>query len=168
MTTTKTRKTTEPSAPPTFGDIARKKMLERVEAYRKYARRAADGEQLNESDLSDVADLLAVMSLPDYAWPLHLEALRRHDAVAAKLKAAVDAEPANRQRSMELAREIEAVQSKLQALLEERRKAQAGINKPAVYHNSLAQLEAEHPVVIGNVDTAVMLRLADQEKRRAS
>jgi hypothetical protein len=167
--TTKTRKA--PSAdtpPPTFGDIARKKMQARIEAYRQHARRAADGEQLTEEALSDVADLLAVMSLPDYAWTLHVEALKRHDAVAAKLRAVVDAEPANRERSQELRREIEAVQAKLKTLMEERRLAEVAVNKPGTYGHSLAQLEAEHPVVLGDIDTAVTLRLTEQEKRRAS
>lgn len=164
-TTAKTRKT-EASPPPTFAGVARKKMRERIEAYRKHVRRAADGEQLNDSDLSDVADLLAVLSLPDYAWSLHVEAMKRHDVVAAKLKAALDAEPANRVRSLELGKEIEALQAKLRTLLEEQRQAQARANKGGAYDHSLRQLEAEHAVVLGNIDAAVTLRLAEQEKRR--
>ena len=43
--TTKTKKAPSEATPPlTFGDIARKKMRARIEAYRQFARRAADGE----------------------------------------------------------------------------------------------------------------------------
>jgi len=166
-TVTKTRKT-EPEAPPTFASIARRKMRERIEAYRKHVRRAADGGQLNEADLSDVADLLSLLSLPDYSWSLHVEALKRHDVVAAKLKAALDAEPTNRQRTLELTKDIEALQAKLRTLLEDRRKAEAGTSKSASYEHSLRQMEAEHAVALGDIDTAVTLRLTEQEKRRAA
>lgn len=165
--TMKTRKT-EPSPPPTFASISRKKMRERIESYRRQVRRAADGEQLNEADLSDVADLLSLLSLPDYAWSLHVEAMKRHDVAAAKLKAAVDAEPDNRQRSLELLKEIEALRVKLQTLTEEQRKAQAAAGKAAAYEHSLRQLESENAVVIGDIDTAVTLRLTEQDKRRAT
>ncbi|RLS76208.1 MAG: hypothetical protein DWI03_09810 [Planctomycetota bacterium] len=156
------------ATPPTFADIAARKMRDRIEAYRKYVRRAADGEQLDDADLSDVADLLAVMSLPDYAWPLHVEATKRYDVVAAKLRAAVDAAPANRERSLQLGKEIEALQAKLRTLLEERRKAEAGVNKGTSYSHSLSQMAVEHAVVLADIDIAVSLRLEELNKRRAA
>jgi hypothetical protein len=167
MTTmTKTRKTE--SSPPTFASIARRKMKERIEAYRKHVRRAADGEQLNEADLSDVADLLSLLSLPDYSWSLHIEATKRHDIIRDKLKAAVAAEPENRQRTLELTKDIEDLEAKLRMLLEERRKSQAGSSKSAAYGHSLRQIESDNAVALGDIDTAVTLRLTEQEKRRAT
>jgi hypothetical protein len=168
--TTKTKPTrvTEDAPPPTFADIARKKMRTRLEAYRQYARRAADGDELTEADLSEVADLLAVMGLPDFAWSHHVEAMKRHDVVRAKLQAAVDAVPGGQRRGQELADEITGLQAKLRTLMEEQRKAAAAVGKPAAYGHSLAQLEAENPVVIGDIDAAVTLRLEELDKRRAS
>lgn len=168
MTVKPKTRAAETAAPPTFADIASRKMRDRIEAYRKYVRRAADGEQLDDADLSDVADLLAVMSLPDYAWPLHIEAMKRHDVIAAKLKAAVDAAPANRQRSLDLGMEIEDLQAKLRTLTEERRKAEAGASKGAAYGHSLSQLAVDHAVVLGDIDAAVTLRLEEINKRRAA
>ena len=167
MTTMTKSRRAEPSPPPTFADIARKKMLERIESYRRHLRRAVDGEQLSEADLSEVSDLLAVMSLPDFAWTLHIEAAKRHDITAAKLKAAMDAAPANRQRSLELTAEIEVLQPKLRAMMEEQRIASVRADKGSAYEHSLRQLESEHAVALGDIDTAVTLRLAEQDQRRA-
>jgi hypothetical protein len=167
MTTMTKSRRAEPSPPPTFADIAHKKMLERIEGYRRHLRRAVDGEQLNEADLSEVSDLLAVMSLPDYAWALHIEAVKRHDIVSAKLKAALDAAPGNRQRSLELAAEIEVLQPKLRAMMEEQRIASVRADKGSAYEYSLRQLESEHAVALGDIDTAVTLRLAELNRRKA-
>lgn len=167
--TTKTRtKPADPAAPPTFADIARKKMRDRLQAYRQFVKRQAEGEQLEEAELATVADCLESLGLPDYAWALHVEALQRHAAVSAKLRAVVDAEPANRQRSVELAKEVEALQAKLRTLQEEQRRTQVGAGKSAAYGQSLAQLAVEHAVVLADLDDAVTLRMEELNKRRAT
>ena len=165
--TVKTRaKPAEPAAPPTFADIARKKMRDRLQAYRQFVKRQAEGEQLEEADLATVADCLEALQLPDYAWALHVEALQRHAAVSAKLRAVVDAEPEKRQRSLELAKEVEVLQAKLRTLQEELRRTHAAAGKSAAYGQSLAQLAVEHAVVLADLDDAVTLRLEELNRRK--
>lgn len=165
MTTTKTRKT-EPSSPPTLDSVARKKLRTRLEEYRSLLTQQVAGEELTEADLTRVADCLEALGLPDFAWTRDCEAVQRHAAVKAKFRAAVEAEGPSRDRSLELAKEIDSMRARLAALLEQQRKAQAGIGKPAAYGNTLAQLEAEHPHAIGDIDTAVTLRLAELNRRK--
>lgn len=152
--------------PPTFADIARKKMRERVEAYRSLLTRHAKGDPLTEADLSEVADLLELLGLPDYAWGRDTEAMQRFAVVEAKHRAAVDAAPAHQQRSVELARDVESLQAKLAVAREKLRRAQAGANKSEAYSRSLAQLASEHPHAIGPIETAVSLRLGELNRRK--
>jgi hypothetical protein len=166
MTATKTRNT-EPSQPPTFDGIARKKMRERLTAYRAFVKRQAEGESLSEGDLSQVADLLEGMGLPDFAWSRDVEAAQRFAVTSGKLKVAVDAEPANRQRSLELAKEAEALQAKLRTLHEELRRTQAGAGKVAGYGQTLRQLAADHPQALADIESAVTLRVEELNRRKA-
>jgi len=165
MTTTKTRKT-EPSPPPTLDGVARKKLRARLEEYRSLLAQQAAGDELTEADLIRVAEILESLGLPDFAWTRDVEAVQRHAAVKAKFRTAVDAEPANRDRSVEVARELEALQAKLLALREELRRAQAGTIKSTTYAQSMAQIEAEHPHAVGDIETAVTLRLEELNRRK--
>jgi phosphoglycerate-specific signal transduction histidine kinase len=165
--TVKTRKT-EPTTPPTFADIARKRVREQLTAYRELVMRQAGGESLSEDDLSKVADLLEGLGLPDYSWPRDVEAAQRFTVSSGKLKAAVEAEPANRQRSLELAKELEALQAKLRTLHEELRRAQAGAGKVAAYGQTLSRLQHDHPQALADIDTAVTVRLEELNSRKAA
>lgn len=168
MTTATKTKTTPPPAPPTFATIARKKMRERIERYRGFVKRQVEGEALDEADLVQVTDLLEGLGLPDFAWARDIEALQRAYASNAKFKAAVDAEPAARQRAAELLAEIATLRAKLQALTEEHRRAQAAASKSAAYSHTLEQLSADHPHLLGDIDTGVTFRLEELNKRRAA
>jgi hypothetical protein len=166
--TVKTRKA--PSAdttPPTFDGIARKKMRERMTAYRELVKRQAEGEQLDEADLSQVADLLEGMGLPDFAWFRDIEATQRFNVANGKYRAALDAEPANRERAVELVKEVEGVRAKLLTLREELRRAQGGAGKSAAYGQTLAQLQNDHPQALADIDQAVTLRLEELNRRKA-
>lgn len=167
MTTTATKKTAAaPVTPPTFAEVAHRMMRERVERYRKYLKRQSEGEQLEDADLSHVAELLEGLGLPDFAWARDLEALQRHAMAETKFQTALDAEPANRQRNLELMAEIQTLQAKLAALLEDQRRAQAGSNKSTTYAHSIAVLAADHPVALADIDTAVTLRLEEMNRRK--
>lgn len=166
MTTATKTKTTPPPAPPTFATIARKKMRERIERYRGFVKRQVEGEALDEADLVQVSDLLEGLGLPDFAWARDIEALQRAYASNAKFKAAVDAEPAARQRAADLLEEIAALKAKLQALTEEHRRTQAAGHKSAAYGRTLDQLSLEHPHLLGDIDTAVTLRLDELNRRK--
>jgi hypothetical protein len=167
MTATKTRTKFEDTPPPTFDSIARKKMRERTTAYRAFLKQQAEGEQLTESDLGQVADLLEGMGLPDFAWGRDCEAMQRFRVSNAKYRAALDAEPANRERAIELAREAEALQGKLRMLQEELRRTQSAAGKSAAYGQTLAQLQNDHPQALGDIDAAVTLRLEELNRRKA-
>ena len=166
--TVKTRKAPSADAPPaTFDGIARKKMRERLTAYRGFVKRQAEGEALSEDDLSQVADLLEGLGLPDFSWPRDVEAAQRFAVTSSKFKAAVDAEPANRQRSLELAKEVEVLKAKLRTAHDELRRAQAGAGKVAGYGISLQQLQHDHPQALAEIDQAVTLRLEELNRRKA-
>ena len=166
MTTATKTKTTPPPAPPTFATIARKKMRERVERYRQFVKRHVEGEALQEADLVQVSDLLEGLGLPDFAWPRDIEALQRANAASVKFKAALDAEPTNRERSVELAKEIADLKKKLQVVAEEHRRAIAATGKSAAYGHTLEQLSADHPHLLADTDTAVTLRLDELNRRK--
>ena len=168
MTVTKTKKTAEPSAPPTLDSVARKRLQARLEEYRSLLAQQSNGEAMAEADLSRVTDCLEALGLPDFAWSRDCEALQRHAAVKAKLRAAVDAESVNRERSLELAKEVNSARARLATLLEDQRKAQAAIGKPGVYAHTLSELEAEFPHALADIDTAVTVRLSELNRRRAA
>lgn len=156
------------TAPPTFADIARRKMADRITTYRQLVKRQADGETLDEADLNSVTETLEALGLPDYSWSLHVEAVKRHAVAMEKLRTVEAAAPANRQRSLELGKEIDALQAKLRTLLDERRKAESAVGKPGAYGHTVAQLEVEHALVLADMDTAVSLRMEELNKRRAA
>jgi len=107
------------------------------------------------------------MGLPDFAWFRDVEAMQRFSVTNGKYRAALDAEPANRERAVELAKEVEAARAKLLTLQEELRRAQAGAGKSAAYGQTLAQLQNDHPQALGDIDAAVTLRLEELNRRKA-
>jgi hypothetical protein len=151
----------------TFDSIARKKMLERMTAYRGLVKRQAEGEQLKEVELSQAADLLEGLGLPDFAWFRDVEATQRFNVTSGKFRAALDAEPLNRERAEHLRNEVEVVRAKLLTLQEELRRAQAGAGKSAAYGQTLAQLANDHPQALAPIDDAVTLRLEELNRRKA-
>jgi uncharacterized protein YggE len=157
----------EPQAlPVTFDEIARRKMRERIVAYREIVTRRADGKTITVSDMEQAGDLLDHLGLPGFAFERDTEAVLRFRAAAAKMQAAVDAVPAAKQRAEELAAEIEAQRQRLVALREEHRLAVAKANKPQAYVASVVTLENEHATVLGDLDVAVRLRLAELDRRK--
>ena len=150
----------------TFDEIARRKMRERVEAYRGIVTRRADGKTISVSDMEKAGDLLDHLGLPNFAFDRDTEAVVKFRAAAAKMQAAVDAVPAAKQRAEELAAEIEAQRQRLVALREEHRLAVARISKPQAYSGSLAMLQSDHPVVLADLDVAVRFRVAELDRRK--
>ena len=152
--------------PVTFDEIARRKMRERVEAYREIVTRRADGKTISVDDMEKAGDLLEHLGLPNFAFDRDTEAVVKFRAAAAKMQAAVDAVPAAKQRAEELAAEIEVQRQRLVALREEHRLAIAKAGKPAAYTASVVTLENDHPVVLGDLDVAVRFRLAELDRRK--
>jgi len=157
----------EPQAlPVTFDEIARRKMRERIVAYREIVTRRADGKTITVTDMEQAGDLLDHLGLPGFAFERDTEAVLKFRAAAAKMQAAVDAVPGARQRAEELAAEIEVQRQRLVALREEHRLAVARISKPQAYSGSLAMLQNDHPVVLADLDVAVRFRLAELDRRK--
>ena len=152
--------------PVTFSEIAARKMRERVEAYREIVTRRADGKPITVTDMERAGDLLDHLGLPGFAFDRDTEAVLKFRAAAAKMQAAVDAVPAAKQRAEELAAEIEVQRQRLVALREEHRLAAAKVGKPQAYVSSVAMLQNDHPVVLGDLDVAVRFRLAELDRRK--
>ena len=152
--------------PVTFDEIARRKVRERIVAYREIVTRRADGKTITVTDMEMAGDLLDHLGLPGFAFERDTEAVLKSRAAAAKLQGAVDAVPAAKQRAEELAAEIEVQRQRLVALREEHRLTVAKANKPHAYTASVVTLENEHPTVLAALDEAVRLRLAELDRRK--
>jgi len=152
--------------PVTFDEIARRKMRERIVAYREIVTRRADGKTISVTDMEQLADLLDHLGLPGFAFDRDAEAVLKFRAAAGKLQAAVDAVPGARQRAEGLAAEIEVQRQRLVALREEHRLAVAKSHKPQAYTATVVTLENEHPTVLADLDVAVRVRLAELDRRK--
>jgi len=165
-TKTKAAAPAEPAVPITFEEINRRKVQERLTAYREIVQRHADGEAITVPDMERAGELLEQLGLPQYTFERDVQAIQRAAVSKAKWQAAVEAQPANAKRAAELAVEIEATRKKWEMLREEHRKASSGATKAGAYDNSLRQLAAEHPHVLGDLDTAVRLRIEELDRRK--
>lgn len=165
-TKTKAAAATETAVPVTFDQITRRKVRERIEAYRDIVSRRAGGEVLSVADMERAGELLDQLGLPLFTFDRDTEAVQRFRAARGKFDAAAEAAPAHKQRAEELAAEIEAVRRKLEAMREEHRIAVNKSNKGSAYLNTVAQLELDHPHVIGDLDQAVRLRVEELDRRK--
>jgi len=155
-----------PAVPVTFAEINARKVRERIESYREIVGRQAAGEVLSVADMERAAELLEHLGLPQYAFTRDAEAMQRAKVTGDKLKAAIDAQPANAQRAADLTVEIEALRKKLEMLREEHRRASAGASKGTAYDHTLRQLAHEHPHVLADLDTAVQIRIDELDRRK--
>jgi hypothetical protein len=166
-TATKTKPAAaEPAAPITFAEINARKVRERLEAYRDIITRRATGQAVTVADMEAAAELLEHLGLPQYTFERDVQAMQRATMAADKLKAAQEVVPANVKLAEELAAEVEATTKKLQSLREQLQVANAKRNKPTAYTQTLAQLAAEHPHVLADLDVAVRLRIEELDRRK--
>lgn len=165
-TATKTKAAPAPAAPVTFDEITRRRVRERIEAYREIVNRRAGGEMLSVADMERAGELLDQLGLPLFTFDRDTEAVQRFRAVRSKFDAAAEAAPAHKQRADELAAEIEAARKRLESLREEHRIAVNKSNKGSAYLHTVAQLEVDHPHVIGDLDQAVSLRVEELDRRK--
>jgi hypothetical protein len=166
-TATKSKPAAAAPVPPiTFDEINRRRVRERVEAYRDIVTRHAAGETITVADMEQAGELLEHLGLPQYTFDRDVQALQRASATRDKLQVALDAQPANAKRAADLAIEIEALRAKLETLREEHRRATAGASKGTAYDHTLRQLAVEHPHVLADLDTAVQLRIEALDHRK--
>lgn len=169
MTTdTKTRRKAT-AEPVTLEQIAKRKMRDRLTAYRELVTRAAAGEQLPEVDLDKAVDLLDSLGLPHYALQRDIQARTEFDAASKAQDEARARRPANDKRLLEIAERLKTLDAELTALKSERHAL--GV----VADNSLAavmarrhELEAGHPHVLLPLEDAVRFRLEQQQRKRMS
>jgi hypothetical protein len=168
MTTATAKKKPEAiePVPVTFDEIARRKVRERIEAYREIVTRRADGKPMTVADMEKAGDLLDHLGLPGFAFDRDTEAMLKYRAAAAKMQAAVDAVPASRERAEALSVEIEQMRQKLVALREEHRLAVCKVSKPQAYSASVVMLQNDHPNVLADLDVAVRLRVEELDRRK--
>lgn len=159
MSTTSPRQKRKPQAEPvTFEQVAERKLRDNIDRYRGYATRAAGGEFLNEDDLEQVAELLALLRLPDLAWQKHVDALRDFAAAVAR-QADIEAEqPALEAEQKLLVSEI----LKMEQELEQKRLRQRNLQSRSVRvvdtMRKQNELRTLYPDVLDTLDNAVAAR----------
>lgn len=160
-------KQTETAAEPiTFDEINRRKVRERVEAYRDIVTRRATGGTITVADMERAAELLEQLGLPQYTFDRDVDAVQRFKGARDKWQAAADAAPDHATRATELAAEVEALTKKLAGLREQLHLANAKRGKPETYRQTLAQLQHDHPHVLADLDQAVRLRIEELDRRK--
>ena len=153
--------------PVTFEEIARKKLRERIEAYRGFVQRHAAGELLDETEMTQAAELLDHLGLPQYAFERDAKALINHARSLAKWEAYVANEPQMRERGKALTVEIKALAEKLNAAKAEVHRIELGSGmKAAAYGQTVNELRVNHPHVLADLDTAVQLRIEELDRRK--
>lgn len=158
---TKTKKTGEDSPPPTFADIARKKLRKRLTEYRAVVDRMVAGEQLTEADMVNAYDILTGMGLPPYTFERDVQGVREHDRNLSKWNACQQREPADRERGRQIVEEITTLTKRLNELkTEAHRLSVSGSMKAAGYLQRVNELKTLHPHVLLPVDEAVDVRAA--------
>jgi hypothetical protein len=157
--TVKTRKATEPTPPPTFADIARKRISQHLTAYRGFVERAVAGEQLNEDDMMGVYDALERLHLPTFTFERDVQGVKDHARCAGKAADAQAREPEQRQRGRQVTEEIAKLTKQLNELrAEAHRLSVGGPLKLTAYLQRLNELKSLHPHVLLPLDKAVELR----------
>ena len=156
-----------PAPPPmSFEEIAHRKVRDHLKAYRQIVEKHAAGELVSGDEMEAAAQSLDHLGLPGYTFARDVEALHRHKATTKKHDAAVVAEPEHTARAAELAVEIDAVRAKYQKLREEHRLASSHSSQPALFRQTLEQLQLDHPHVLADLDIATQLRIEELDRRR--
>lgn len=170
MSTTATRKSKPeseaPAVPITFDEINRRKVRERVEAYREIVGKHVMGGTLTVSDMEQAAELLEQLGLPQYTFDRNVDAVRRFKVTREKHDAAADAAPGHAERAEKLAAEIKVMEGRLHAMREEHRIASNRIGKASAYITSMAQMQHDHPIVLADLETAVRIRIEELDRRK--
>lgn len=163
------RKAAEPKAPPTFEQIAERKLREKLTAYRGLVERAANAEQLEEADLEQAVELLAFLGLPEYSWRRDVTARANYDSTV-KAEGEVRAKrPANEKRLVAIGERLKALEAEVASLREERHRiGSMSDHLLAGYMTRLHELETNHPHVFLSLEDAVRFRLEQQLKRQGS
>ena len=157
---TKTKNTdTTSAAPPTFGEIARKKLRKRLTEYRGLVERAVAGEQLTEEDMVTAYDILTSVGLAPYAFERDVQGVREHARNLARWEEYSAAEPAMRARGKQLAEEIATLTKRLNELKAEAHRIDTTASLKATGAlQRVNELKTLHPHVLLPMDSAVEVR----------
>jgi hypothetical protein len=164
-----TKKRPEPIAAPTFEEIARQRLTQRVTEYREFVARRAAGESLTLEETERVLEVLESLALPDFAFERDADAVKRYAANERKWQAIVADEPQARERGQAVKAEIESTQKRLAELKAEAHRLEVVMSGKAVgYVTSLRQLKHDHATVLDDLEVAVSLRSEEIARRRRS
>lgn len=157
---TKTKNTdTTSTAPPTFGEIARKKLRKRLTEYRGLVERAVAGEQLTEEDMVAAYDILTSVGLAPYAFERDVQGVREHARNLARWEEYSAAEPALRARGKQLNEEIATLTKRLNELKTEAHRIDTTASLKATGAlQRVNELKTLHPHVLLPMDSAVEVR----------
>lgn len=158
MSTTTKRQRKQAAEPLTFEQIAERKLRENLETYRGYVEKAAAGEFLDEQALERVAELLAVLRLPELAWKQHVDAVREHRVAVERQREIEAAKPTEQAQMRELTGEVQ----RLEKLLQEKRLRLGSLQRSELRLVDALRKQNElrtlYPDVLATVDNAVTRR----------
>lgn len=155
----KTLTETLPDTPPTFADIAKKKLRKRLTEYRALVERAVEGEQLREEDLVNAFDCLTSMGIPPYAFDRDVAGVKDHARNLQRWTEWQEREPADRERGRQVAEEIATLTKRLNELKTEAHRLSVGVGmRAASCLQRVNELKALHPHVLLPIDEAVEVR----------
>lgn len=163
-----TAKRPKNAPPPTLEEAAAARLREDLEQYRELVADAADGGEFHGPQLERVAALLERLGLPRYAWQRDIDSLKLHRKLAADVETLEAGRQADADESVVLTTEIKHVErrltqarSRLHELTVVRPRTIVGL------HQRLHELEANHPHTLGDIDKAVAMKLAAQQRKQA-
>lgn len=164
--TAATAKRTKKAPPPTLEEAAAARLREDLTQYREFVAEAADGGEFHGPQLDHVDALLGRLGLPRYAWQRDIDSLKLHRKLAADAETLEGSRQADADESHVLTTEIKHVErrltqarSRLHELTVVRPQTITGL------YQRLHELEANHPHTIGDIDKAVAMKLAAQQRK---
>lgn len=160
-----TAKRPKNAPPPTLEEAAAARLREDLEQYREQVADAADGGEFHGPQLERVAALLERLGLPRYAWQRDIDSLKLHRKLAADVETLEAGRQADADEANVLTTEIKHVErrltqarSRLHELTVVRPQTITGL------YQRLHELAVGHPHTLGDIDKAVAMKLAAQQR----
>ena len=167
-TATKTRKAKEPVQPVSFAEMNARKIREKIEAYRGYVQRAADGELLDEKQLEEVGEILAFLLLPDMCWERDIRALRDYREALAAAEEMASKQPQFDIEAGELSAKIKQLEAELkEATTRLNYLARVAPRAQASEMQRANELRSLNPHLLLDLEQAVALRAEAKAKAHA-
>ena len=161
-----TAKRPKKAPPPTLEEAAAARLRDDLAQYREFVAEAAAGAEFHGPQLERVDALLGQLGLPRYAWQRDIDAHNRHRKLAADAETLEGGRQADADESHVLTTEIKHVERRLSQARS--RLHELTVVRPQTItglYQRLHELEANHPHVLGDIDKAVAMKLAAQQRK---